>query len=628
MPQTCRHQVFPRLISLCLAGLCVAAAVCGLERVVPAQGAEPAARAQRTARTSKSSTNTKSAEQAGSKAAAAKPGHDKAAKSPVAKSAKPQPGASAAAEPEIPPEVPAVIPETIYSTGYKGEGTALVQFINTAIRAGWKDNNVAPSPVADDAEWLRRVHLDLTGRIPDLETTEEFQADKAPDKRARMIDDLLEDPAYVRNLTTIWTNLLIGRATRGRDRLNRPGLEKFLRMSFAKDRPWNEIVYDLVAAEGRYDENGAVNFLLAHLNDGAVPATAITARLFLGTQVQCTQCHNHPFNDWKQDQFWEFNSFFKQTASQEHRKYDERTGRMVIDYVELTSKDFEGPVFYEQRNAVMKVAFPKYNGTEVEPGVSTNRRKELARLMTANNPQLALAMVNRVWGHFCGYGFTKPVDDMGPHNAPSHPALLERLSAEFIASHYNLKQLTRWICNSEAYNLTSRFNAQNSRDNPPAGMTPLFSRMYLKSLSAEQAYDSLIVATNAHKTGKSNWEQAEKQRQQWLQQFVVTFGTDENDEVTTFEGTIPQALMLMNGELIEQAISNASGSLLHTILTEKSGGDAAKVRKLYLATLGRVPTKKEFSTAQKVLGKAASGIEAYQDLFWALLNSNEFIFNH
>ena len=566
------------------------------------------------------------------KAAAAKGEAEKSPKKPAILAAVPhgKPATKIKSEVSSVPEAPVKLPSEIYSTGYAGSYVDLVKFINESVRSGWQDNNVAPSAVADDGEWVRRVHLDIVGRIPDLETVEDFMADKAKDKRAKLIEDLLEDPAYIRNFTTIWTNNLIGRSTRGRNQLNRPALEKFLRMSFAKNRAWKDIVYDLVSAEGHYDENGAVNFLLAHLNDGAVPATAITARLFLGMQIQCTQCHKHPFNDWKQDQFWEFNSFFKQARRQEYRKYDEKTGRMVIDFVELTSNNFEGAVFFEQRNAEMKVAYPKFNGSEVEPGAATNRRKELAKLMTTGEkPQIAYAMVNRMWGHFFGYGFTKPIDDMGPHNAPSNPALLERLTEEFVKSGYDLKQLCRWIANSEAYNLTSKFNAKNTRDNPPGGETPLFSHVYLKSMSPEQLYDSLIVATAAHKSGQSNWEQAEKKRQEWLRQFFTAFGTDENDESTTFDGTIPQALMLMNGELIKNAVSNANGSLLHTVLTDKSpGGESGKVKKLYLATLCRVPSRKEITTAQKILGGPRPSVEAFEDLFWALLNSNEFIFNH
>lgn len=513
-----------------------------------------------------------------------------------------------------------------------GSSDVLIGFINDKIRQGWIENNIEPSPVAEDTEWLRRVYLDIVGHVPPAEDVEEFLADKDKAKRSRVVDKLLDDPAYVRNWTAIWTNLLIGRGN-GNANMGGPerraALQKFLREAFAKNRPWNEVVYDLIAAEGDYRQNGAVNFLLAHLNDGQVPATAITARLFLGLQVQCTQCHNHPFNDWKQNQFWEYNSIFKQAREELHRKYDEKTGRMVFDYVELVRADFEGPVYFERRNGLMQVAYPRYEEHEIDPGAETNRRAEFAKLITTGEKtQVAMAMVNRMWGHFFGYGFTKPVDDMGPHNPASHPELLDHLATEFVKAKYDQKQLMRWICNSEAYNLTSKMvEKKNEIDNPANGERPKFTHMYVKSMSAEQLYDSLIIATKAHKSGRSNWEQAEQQRRMWMQQFVLAFGTDENDESTTFNGTIPQALMMMNGELVQNAISPVKGSYLTEVLMDR-GNEQAKLKELYMSALARLPTSREIAAAKGLIKKAKSPIEGYQDLFWALLNSNEFIFNH
>jgi len=518
------------------------------------------------------------------------------------------------------------LPATVYSTGYKGSYEELIGFVNTQLRESWVANEVQPSDVAEDGEWLRRVHLDIVGHIPDLETTEKFLEDKSKDKRFQMIESLLEDPGYVRNFTTIWANLLIGRIP-GRD-ISRPAMEKFLRESFAKNRAWSDIVTDLLTAEGHHIDNGAANYLLSHLNDGQVPATAISAKLFLGRQVQCTQCHNHPFNEWKQDAFWEFNSFFKQAEKVEHRKYDDKTGRMVFDYMELIVKnDVEEGVFFETRNALMKVAYPRYHGIDVDREPSTNRRKELAKLiLQGEHTEVAEAMVNRMWSQFFGYGFVKPVDDMGPHNAPSHPAALERLTKEFVKSGYDMKQLVRWICNTEAYSLTSKFNDKNQKDNPSAGEPQLFSHLYVKSMNVEQLYDSLLIATNADKAGTGSDDKVNANRQQWLRRFVVAFGTDENDESTSFDGTIPQALMMMNGELVQKALKGETGSRLHKIINGK-GSPNLKIRQLYLVSLCRQPSRAEITKAEVVLRGAKTPLEAYQDLYWALLNSNEFIFN-
>jgi hypothetical protein len=276
----------------------------------------------------------------------------------------------------------------------------------------------------------------------------------------------------------------------------------------------------------------------------------------------------------------------------------------------------------------VKVAYPKYFDQQIDPGPQVNRRAEFARLVTdGEDLQLAKAMVNRTWGHFFGYGFTKPVDDMGPHNPPSHPELLDRLAEEFAKSGYDMKQLIRWITHCEAYQLTSRFSGSNEIDNPAAGETPLFSHVYVKMMTAEQLYDSLIIATEAHKSGRSSWAEAEQQRQEWLQQFVSTFGTDENDEATTFNGSIPQALMMMNGPLIENATSINQGSFLHTVLADNSS-PAQKAQRLYLAVLSRRPTRNELNAASQLIGQYPNPLNGYQDLFWALLNSNEFILVH
>lgn len=513
-----------------------------------------------------------------------------------------------------------------------GAEVSLGEFIDQQIRQGWTDNEIEASPLASDEEWVRRVYLDLVGRIPTLTEAREFLADKNPRKRAMLVDALLENEDYVRNFTTIWANNSIGRGAP--QRVSRTGMEKFYREAFAKNRPWNEIVVDILTASGHYEENGAVNYILAQMQmpDDAVQLTAMTTRLFLGLQVQCTQCHNHPFNKWQQDQFWEFNSFFRQVDKRDHRKLDPKTGRQVDDYSEVIWKEFTGPVYYEKRSGMMQVAFPRFQGHEVDPGVGVDRRSELAKLITepaGDEPaQLAQAMVNRTWSHFFGYGFTRPVDDMGPHNPASHPELLKRLSREFVAANYDVKQLIRWIVSSEAYQLSSQYGEKNRIDDPAAGEMPLFSHMYLKSMQAEQLYDSLIVASNAHQSGNGSWSAQEEQRRRWMQQFVVAFDNDENDESTTFNGTIPQALMMMNSELIDKACSVERGSFLFEQMSSP-GAETQKINDLYMAALTRRPTRAEMTKMQKALARyGAAKLNGYQDMFWALLNSNEFIFIH
>jgi hypothetical protein len=513
-----------------------------------------------------------------------------------------------------------------------GAEVPLGEFIDQQIRQGWQDNEITASAAATDEEWVRRIYLDLLGRIPTMEEARKFLADESPRKRSLLTEELLEHEDYVRNFTTVWSNNCIGRGAP--QRVSRTGMEKFFREAFARNRPWNEIVVDIVTASGHYEENGAVNYTLAQMQnaDEGVQLTAMTARLFLGLQVQCTQCHNHPFNKWQQDQFWEYNSFFRQVGKIDHRKLDPNTGRMVDDYSEVVWQEFSGPVYYEKRSGVMQVAYPRFQGLEVDPGVGVDRRVEFGKLITqpvdGAPPQIAQAMVNRTWSHFFGYGFTRPVDDMGPHNPASHPDLLERLSREFVAANYDVKELIRWIVASEAYGLTSQYNDKNKIDDPGAGEVPLFSHMYLKSMQAEQMYDSLIVASNAHKSGRGGWGAQEEQRRLWMQQFVVAFENDENDESTTFNGTIPQALMMMNSELMDKACSVERGSFLFESMSSP-GNEAQKIQELYLAALSRNPTRTEIGKVQKMLKSYGNQrLMGYQDLFWALLNSNEFVFIH
>jgi len=511
-----------------------------------------------------------------------------------------------------------------------------VEFIDEQISASWTVAGVDSSPTADDSEWVRRVYLDVTGRIPSADAVDRFLKDRRPNKRALLVEELLDDSAYVANWTTIWTNLLIGRADVS-ENVNRPALQRFLRRSFARNRPWSEVVYDLVSAEGDNEENGATNFLLAHLNNEAVPATAVTARLFLGMQVQCTQCHRHPFNDWKQSQFWELNSCFQQTEVVHQRVVDPKTGR-AKRATQLVSKPLAGPIFYENRQQVMRTAMPKVLGVSIDPGAETNRREELARLVVeGSQSQVARAMVNRMWQHFFGHAFTRPVDDMGPHSPVTHPALLDRLTGDFVASGYDVKQLIRWICNSQPYQLSSRYGETNIADDPAAGAAPLFSRMYVKSMTVEQLYDSMLAATRLDESRGNRWDETEQQRrQEWLLQFVVTYDTEENNETTTFDGTLPQALMMMNGQLVQQALSAEGDTYLKRVVTSRDS-ETEKIRKLFLAALSRYPTPKELGAFRKLLREqtAASGgnrqqaqAEALQDLFWAFLNSSEFILVH
>jgi hypothetical protein len=528
------------------------------------------------------------------------------------------------------------------SAEHEPEPTDVVAFIDARLKKAWKTAGIKPSPRASDEEWLRRVYLDIVGHIPPEAAVDAFLEDESAAKRSKVVAQLLKEPGYGRNWATIWANLLVGRQPRAAG-VSRDMLEKFLRDSFSTGVAWNEVVYELVSAEGTPEQNPATNFLLAHLNNDAVPATAMTARLLLGVQVQCTQCHDHPFQNDKQGHFWELKSFFQQTEMASSAPSGamgsvERSPSMS-SVPELVSRKVGGPLYYETRRGEMRVAYPIYAGHKIDSGPAVNRRRELARLIAkGDDRQVALAFVNRTWQHFFGYGFTRPVDDMGPHNPPSNPEVLDRLADEFIASGYDLKQLCRWICTSDAYQRTSALRSENRSDEPATGAPPLFSRVYLKPMTAEELYDSLLLATRAKSSARTDWNDAGRRRQDWVRQFVINYGTDENDEATVPAGSVSQALVMMNDSIVRSALAVEPGTFLDDVVHARVS-DVTKIRRLCRSALSRDPRPAELNAALEQLRsevKEAGSLSArqraesaaLQDIFWAFLNANEFAFVH
>ena len=560
------------------------------------------------------------------------------------------------------------------------EADAVVARINALIREGWSAHNVKPSRRTTDGEWCRRVYLDLIGRIPTVQELDAFTKARGRNKQAELVDRLLGgDYAadYARNWKTLWTNTLIGRTggTERRTFTSRAGMMEYLEACFLENRPYDVMVRELLTATGDarpdMDEfNGAVNFLVGKLDEGGVQAAAKTAQIFLGMGVQCTQCHNHPFNEYKQNQFWELNAFFRQTRAEvedweagDDERYatlvdrdfggdgkmagvdnrgevllEVRDGKLVDrDQAELLS----APIFYELRNGQVQVAYPTFvDGTSLaerfaEKGPDfgnsgrleqVNRREELATLVLGST-ELEQAAVNRLWAHFFGYGFTKPIDDMGPHNPPSHPELLAELAKAFRAANFDMKQLVRWIVLSEAYALSSRTGDGNKNDDPALGRPPLFSRFYVRQMQPEQLYESLLVATRADANLEEDARDAMKAR--WLSQFNEALGNDEGGEATTFNGSIPQTLMMMNGDLVERACKTDAGGFLDKVANDAELTDREKINYLYRAALSRPPGKDETNVGNELLAaRYGNVVQTLQDVWWAVLNSNEFILVH
>lgn len=495
-------------------------------------------------------------------------------------------------------------------------------FIDELVKKALDQAKIKPSRGATDEEFLRRVYLDTLGRIPTMQETQSFLASRESGKRQKLVEYVLNHPDYAKNFGTQWTVLLLGRKAQERQ-VDRGALGAWMRRQFLDNRPWDKTVYDLIAAKGSNKENGAVNFPLAHMEAGAVPLTSLTTRLFLGQQIQCTQCHDHPSNDWKQADFWGINAFFKGLKKEDVNQPD-ATGADVYHHTDLSDEPTESYSQYDRRNGLVGISFPRFlDGRKISQGGDVDRRVELAKFIAdPKNEDLARAFVNRTWGHYMGRGIVHPVDDFGPHNAPSHPELLDRLAKEFMASGFDVKALIRWIANSQTYQLSSVMIKDNEKDET------LFSHMALKPMTPEQLFDSLLAATSAHKAGGDNG--SDKKRDQWLNQFIFAFANDEGDEGSSFQGTIPQALMMMNGELMEKATGGKPGSFLADLLDNagrKPNPVGFMVNNLYLTALSRRPSGNEMTQTSHFLSATPDTIEVLQDLFWALLNSNEFVLN-
>lgn len=520
-----------------------------------------------------------------------------------------------------------------------------IQQINASIQQVWNDYEIKPSPLASEGEWCRRLFLDLLGRIPSVSELNQFLTDRDKNKKQKLVMQLLYDDQYTeefaRHWTTVWTNLLIGRTggTADNSMISRDGMQKYLRDSFAREKPYDVFARELITASGTTtpgssDFNGATNFLIDKVNDeDAAQATAATSRIFLGLQIQCTQCHNHPFNDWKQQKYWEYNAFFRQVRAFRGQP----SATMMNGVAQLRDQDFAGEsrrnpqeaeLFYELRNGLVAVAYPVFvDGTEIPRSGYVNvvnRREKLADLII-ESPYFSQSIVNRMWGHFLGYGFTTPVDDLGPHSIPSHPELLGYLGQEFRSSGFDLKSLISWITLSQPYQLSSIRNKSNELDDPQLGESPKFSNFYIRQMEPEQLYESLLVAAEIKPTG--SYEDQERLKSRWLQQFNTAFGNDEGLEATHFSGTIPQILMMFNGELVKNAVSTAEGSMIQRLAVSNLS-DRQKIEQLFLAGLSRKPTKKEADMARYFFQANSNSAEALAEIWWVILNTNEFIFNH
>lgn len=539
-------------------------------------------------------------------------------------------------------QIPAeVIAENTTSDAYKQFGLLdadedVINNINKRIQQGWADNNVTPSSPANDFEFARRAYLDIIGRIPTPEEIVAFASQKTA-RRVWLVNKLLASEEYPRHWANLWANWSLGRAGVFGAGLYKNQLQDWFRDEFATNTPWNEVVRKVLIAEGRNTDNGAVNFMLAHVgeptpndkrrSDGQfdmVPLTSRITRLFLGIQTQCTQCHDHPFDaNLQQKHFWGVNAFLRQIEREGTLPANNNNNPGPLTLKINTETNITSVVRYEKRNGVLLETTAKFlDGTRLARDMRReDRRPELAKFIVSHD-NFPRAFANRMWGTFLGKGFVHPLDDFNDTNVPSHPDLLDELGAAFKNYNYDQKRLIRWIVLSDAYNLSAIANKTNDKPEHQR----FFSRMILKAMSPEQLFESMMIASKQKKPG----EDAAALRAQWLGQLVANFGDDEGNEIT-FNGTIVQALLMMNGNEIDTAITSGKGTVKHAMDTYKGDG-FKRVNYLYLATVSRPVTKEEYARivrARFLRNKQDIKIEdLFHDIFWGLLNSNEFILNH
>jgi hypothetical protein len=540
---------------------------------------------------------------------------------------------------------PAPLKLTIVADGSDVSDTA--KMINEKIEAGWKANKVTPSHYVDDYEFIRRASLDIIGRIAKPDEIRAYMRDPAEKRRSMLIDRLLKNDDFPRHWANLWSNWLLTRSgTFGRGKYH-DAMTVWLEDQFAvKDPNYATMVTKLLTATGKNDENGAANFVLAHVGEPVpngkqkeegqyemVPLTSRIARVFLGTQIQCAQCHAHPFfNSLKQESFWGINAFLRQVRREGPRQMRRMRGPLPT----LTLRDDadvnpDANVFFEQRNGKVRMWRAEFlaptgkdRGIRLDPkktGVA--RREELAKLVVSHE-RFPKAMVNRMWGLFFGRGFVNPIDDFNDNNQPSNPELLDELAARFKHYDYDIKKLIRWITHSNAYHLSYVANKTNDKQEHET----LFSRMIMKALTPEQLFESLMTATRAE---QADTAAAKKElRDKWLTALIANFGDDEGNEVN-FNGTIVQALLMMNGKEINDAISREKKGAV-ALAMASSRNPQAIVNEMYLAALNRLPRPAERQGIMNKIylrrGFKDTAKAQYEDLFWALLNCNEFLLNH
>jgi hypothetical protein len=510
------------------------------------------------------------------------------------------------------------------------DAQALAAKIDDRLARYWKDKNIQPAPLAGDAEFLRRIYLDLIGRIPSVGEARQFLDDRAPDKRRRLVEMLLNHPRYTTHWMNYWETLLLPErkfdGVYGVDR----SFQAWLRKQLGENVGYDKMVRELLTApvDRLLKGNNGDLFLpqtstpytfaapepeVFYRIKKASPEnlTASTTRFFLGVRLECAQCHDHPFAKWKREQFWNQAAFFAGL---------EAPGQGPV--VPFRENPNVKSIAMSEGGKVVPARF--LDGTEPKWQEGVGGRRMLAEWVTApKNPYFARAITNRLWAYFLGTGLIEPVDEMvGKEVQNNDPGgVLDELAQAFVAHNFDLKFLMRAITATKAYQLTSARTHAN-QDNPR-----LFARMSVRGLSAEQVFDSLAEAIGyrlpQQRTVFVNTVGPPNAQERFLTKFA-----NRTEKAVATQASIPQALAMMNGEFVSGATSLSKSRTLAALLDAPFLNTAGRVETLFLATLSRPPRPNELKRMVQFIDQAGGQPEAFADVFWVLLNSAEFKLNH
>jgi hypothetical protein len=490
-----------------------------------------------------------------------------------------------------------------------------VRRIDAHLTGFWSKNGITPAPVADDAEFLRRLSLDLVGRIPTAAEARGFIGSRDPDKRTKKINELLARPGYLNHFASVLRQAWVPQlGDNPRLEFVGPSFEGWVRGKLKDNAPMDQVVRELLTVKTLFAGRGAETFRLEQTESpfAFVQANefkpenvaAAASRLFMGVKIECAQCHNHPFAPYKKEQFWELAAFFAEVqpaiANVSDPKY-KREIRIPGD----KPKTVQAKFFNDGRD-------PTWDAKK-------SPRETFADWLTSkDNPYFARNMVNRTWAHFLGLGLVEPIDEPSEDNPPAIPELLDDLAEMYADSGYDQRFLIRVVTRSKAYQLTSRQSDASHAD------PKRFARITVKAMSGEQLFDSLAIATGYH----DGTPVRDRPFGGLRREFVTRFGSTE--KLTEKQTSILQALTLMNGRFVNDQTSLDRSEFLAGVLDAPFLDTAGKVDVLFLASLSRPPTQAEaekFASYVDRGGPTGDQKKAVADVFWALLNSSEFVLN-